>query len=219
MNRSVKKLIIISVFVLCLIIPSDNKAFNLGLENKITLNDKYILVNYGGSQEVYNKNNEKYIYPGLYRNDTTLNPIWIFNGSLKNGRLELSKNLKYLTALNGYPNVGHDIDLLDQYAIKFYKNGELIKLYKIADFIELSDVKEIPIFSFIWQCRDVFKGNYLWIRMVSQKDFYFDIRTGEMVTKREYDNNLQPLYIVIILMIELSVFFLALVLFEKKRNK
>lgn len=118
------------------------------------------------------------MYPksGMYINDGSKEPLWTVDWFSDD--VEIANDGLYLVRPGPWARV------LEDDAITFYKNGQLIKNYKINQLISKKRKLEYTVSHFFWEKQSLFDREKMkyYIETLDGKHFIFDIKTGEILS-------------------------------------
>jgi len=121
-------------------------------------------------------------YPssGMYKNNSTT-PLWTVDWYAYDTDIPLDGD--YIVR-NG-PWAGEGV--FDTEAVSFFKNGELIKTYRVCDLVDFPALIPPSISHFEWKKSAYVEQNYPWIyviKTVHGETFWIDVTTGEILKSR-----------------------------------
>lgn len=146
---------------------------------KTTENEKYILVMLA-SEQWADKDPEirkRYKYSGLYRNNCSQAPLWKINWYAFDAIP--SSDGRHLIRMGPWASSIH------QLALAFYKNGELIKNYRIKDLVHDESQLIFTVSHFFWKtsCQFNDQQSALTLKTVDNRSYRFSIETGEILSE------------------------------------
>lgn len=175
-----KKKIGFAILIIFVIIMSsvyaDSPTLKYSYEKEVNGNSIFIML----GEHIENSNNEsianRYSESGLYNYDDISNPVWTIDFYAEENSIYISDDRQYLVRRGPMPEIGS----LEQLAVSFYKNGELLKSYNISSFVRQEKRLPTTTSHFGWVKKYSIKNNKLYIITTNWKFFTIDITTGEM---------------------------------------
>ncbi len=146
-------------------------------------NDQYVFVMLvENSESLISSSGEQYPSSGLYRNDGSNNPLWTVDWFAFT--VYVSSDGQHIARMGPWPSLkGKREPDVQELAVAFYENGELLKRYIISDLI--SKPKSLPssVSHFEWKKDVSFDDTLerLTIITTEENKYVFDIKSGEMV--------------------------------------
>jgi hypothetical protein len=147
-----------------------------------------------------------YFRSGLYPNDGSAEPLWTVDWYAR--RVELASDGIHLIRHGRWPSVPPDPPLsgipiigrwlsglihrnaplgsaLDQEALSFFANGQLLHTYRIGELVDAPDLLRRTVSHFDWEDEGRFDENRLeyMLTTLDGNRFVFDLRTGGIVTQ------------------------------------
>lgn len=182
MNRKIGILVLLFLLVL----SSSGFADSPGLPysyKKILADGKLVFVMLSPSI-IKEPGFENYPNSGLYYNDGSNNSIWAVDWYSGESGVFFSSDGGCLARFGPWPGLNNKGQPdLNQLAVAFYKEGQLMKQYQIGDLIVRPEILQRSVSHFTWTKRVSFDklSNQLSITTADAIEYIFDLCTGEIV--------------------------------------
>jgi hypothetical protein len=129
-----------------------------------------------------------YTRSGLYRNDGSAEPLWTVDWY--DDGVKVASDGAHLIRLGPLPNLPQDRkaplgSALDQEALSFFANGQLVRTYRIGELVNHPDLLPRSASHFTWLAEARFDDARLEYALTTEDGnrFVFDVRTGAIVSE------------------------------------
>ena len=163
--------------------------------SKVSQDGQYIFVMFTldkGWGSVFFKNRNlrrKYAQAGLYKNDSSLTPLWTVDWYSHSREVYLPSDGKHLVRMGPWPSLWAPKDMekggpaLQELAVAFYESGRLLKRYSIGDLVENPKVLPQSVSHFMWMKEVSFDdvSKRLRLSTLDGNKYVFDVNSGEII--------------------------------------
>ena len=120
-----------------------------------------------------------YSISGMYRNDGSKEPLWAVDWFSYG--VEIANNGSHLVRPGPWARE------LENDAITFYENGQIIKNYKINQLVSNKRKLEHTVSHFFWEKESLFDREQMkyYIETLDGKHYIFDVKTGEIISPKK----------------------------------